>query len=333
MSELHSDGPSDGPSDGLSDGPAIEIRDLEVRFRRCHPLRGVDLTIAPGTVFALLGENGAGKTTMIRAMTGYQRPTAGTIRIGGLDPAVDRLAIRRRVGYVSDSPAMYDWMRIDQIGSFTHPFYGGAFYDNYRSQIERYGLPPTRKIKQLSKGQRAKVALSLAIAHDPELLIMDEPTSGLDPMVRRDFLESMIDRAITGRTVFLSSHQINEVERVADTVAILHDGQIRVCGPLEEIKSSIRQWIITVDDPLTAIPPIAPEASIIAEETSGRQRRVVTRGVQTAGELASDDNVVSVTHQRLSLEEIFIVCTRGLDEPGDRSGLAAAASPREAPVQ
>ncbi len=299
-----------------SNQPAIEIQDLHVRFRRTEVLRGVNLSIAPGTVFALLGENGAGKTTLIRSMTGYQKPNQGTIRVGGLDPVKDRLAIRRNVGYVSDAPAMYDWMRVDQIGSFAAALYGGDFYQTYRRQIERYGLPPDRKIRQLSKGQRAKVALSLAVAHDPGLLIMDEPTSGLDPMVRRDFLESMIDRAITGRTVFLSSHQINEVERVADTVGILHDGQIRLFGSLEEIKQTVTRWTITVDDPLTAVPAIAEGDFIIAEQTSGRQRQVITHRVTDAPELADHPNVMSVTAERMSLEEIFIAATRGLDAPG-----------------
>ena len=308
--------------------PAIQIDDLRVRFGRTEVLRGIDLKIAPGTVFALLGENGAGKTTLIRSMTGYQKANAGTIRIAGLDPATERLAIRRAVGYVSDAPAMYDWMRVDQIGSFAAAFYGGDFYESYRRQIERYGLPADRKIRQLSKGQRAKVALSLAVAHDPGLLIMDEPTSGLDPMVRRDFLESMIDRAITGRTVFLSSHQINEVERVADTVGILHEGKIRLFGSLEEIKQGVTRWTITVDDPLTSVPMIAEPEFILAEQSSGRQRQVITHRVEDAGGLAEHPNVMSLTSERMSLEEIFIACTRGLDPP-DR---AAASSDRRDPV-
>ena len=159
-----------------------------MNFRGCEALQGVDLNIESGSVFSLLGENGAGKTTLIRILTGFQRPSSGTVRVLGLDPITDALEIRRRIGYVSDSPALYEWMRVDEIGWFASSFYPDGFLKNYRDMLAQYDLPTNRKIKHLSKGQRAKVALALAVAHDPELLILDEPTSGLDPLVRRDFL-------------------------------------------------------------------------------------------------------------------------------------------------
>ena len=158
-----------------------------MNFRGCDALQGVDLKIKSGSVFSLLGENGAGKTTLIRILTGFQRPSGGTVRVLGLDPIRDSLEIRRRIGYVSDSPALYEWMRVDEIGWFASSFYPDGFLKNYRDMVAQYELPTNRKIKHLSKGQRAKVALALAVAHDPELLILDEPTSGLDPLVRRDF--------------------------------------------------------------------------------------------------------------------------------------------------
>ena len=136
------------------------------------------------------GQDGAGKTTMIRILTGFQTPTAGSCRVLGLDPAHrdQALELRKRVGYVSDAPALYDWMSIGEIGWFTASFFPAGFTERYREMIDRYDLPVGRKIKQLSKGQRSKVA----------------------------FLESMITVAAAGRTVFLSSHQIAEIERVAD---------------------------------------------------------------------------------------------------------------------
>src|SRR6056297_250464 len=220
--------------------PLISIQNLEKRYRDCEALAGVSLEVPPGVVFALLGENGAGKTTMIKCLTGFEQPTAGSAKILGLDCHRDALEIRRRIGYVSDQPALYDWMRIDEIGWFTAAFYPTGYLKRYHELIAHYELPVGRKIRQLSKGQRAKVALSLAIAHDPDLLILDEPTSGLDPVVRRHFLESMVDRAAVGKTVFLSSHQINEVERVADWVAIMHQGKIRLMQPLVELKEAVK---------------------------------------------------------------------------------------------
>jgi ABC-2 type transport system ATP-binding protein len=291
----------------------ITTTDLTMRFRSCDALLGVDLAIESGTVFALLGENGAGKTTMIRILTGFQKPTSGDSRVCDFDPTRQPLEVRRRIGYVSDAPALYDWMSVGEIGWFTASFYTPDFLDNYRDSIRRYELPEDRKIRNLSRGQQAKVALSLALAHDPQLLILDEPTSGLDPMVRREFLESMIDRAASGRTVFLSSHQISEVERVADTIAILHDGKLRLCCPLVELKDSILELTVSLDDPLIALPELPEPAEVLCEETFGRQRRIVVRDFQSEMHdlIASREGVVSVRNRPLSLEEIFIACTKG----------------------
>ena len=295
--------------------PVITTDKLVMHFRRCEALRGVDLQVEPGTVFALLGENGAGKTTLIRILTGFQKPTYGTATVCGIDPVTDPLGVRRRIGYVSDAPALYDWMTVEQIGGFAASFYDENFLPSYRALIGRYEVPTDRKIKHLSKGQRAKVALSLALSHDPSLLILDEPTSGLDPKVRRNFLESMIDRAATGRTVLLSSHQINEVERVADTIAILHRGKIRLAGPLAELRDSIQQITIDLDDPLKALPVLSDAATVLSEETSGRQRQVFVQDF--ASELLdvyrNEPGVTGVRHRVATLEEIFVACTT--DQP------------------
>lgn len=260
--------------------PVITADSLTMHFRRCDALLGVDLEIRPGTVFALLGENGAGKTTLIRILTGFQKPSGGTCTVCGLNPIRQPEDVRRQIGYVSDAPALYDWMTVAQIGGFTASFYGPDFLPNFDEAIRRYEIQPEQKIRHLSKGQRAKVALSLALSHDPSLLIMDEPTSGLDPKVRRSFLESMIDRAATGRTVFLSSHQISEVERVADTIAILHHGRIRLHGALAEIRESIHELVVDVDDPLRALPAPPEPAEVLTEESSGRSKQLFVRGLE-----------------------------------------------------
>ncbi len=291
----------------------ITAKDLHMHFRGCDALQGVDLHIESGTVFALLGENGAGKTTIIRILTGFQKPSSGECRVCDIDPTKSPLLVRRRVGYVSDAPALYDWMNVGEIGWFTASFYPAGFIDKFRESIRRYEIPEDRKIRHLSKGQRAKVALSLALAHDPELLILDEPTSGLDPMVRREFLESMIDRAASGRTVFLSSHQISEVERVADTIGILHHGKLRVVAPLVDLKDSIVEVTVSLDDPLVTLPAVPSPAEVLCEETLGRQRRMVVRGLQpeTRLELERYSGVLDVQQRPLTLEEIFIAYTRG----------------------
>ncbi len=300
----------------------ISIRGLEMHFRGCDALNGVDLEIPSGSVFALLGENGAGKTTLIRILTGFLQPSAGSCTVCGLDPKSDALEIRRRVGYVSDSPALYDWMKVGEIGWFAAAFFDDAFLKRYRDLIARYELPETRKIRHLSKGQRAKVALALAVAPDPELLILDEPTSGLDPLVRREFLESMVDRAATGRTVLLSSHQISEVERVADRVAILRGGRVRLEDNLAELKESIVNVTITLADPLSALPELDAPAELLSEQNEGRQRRWMVRGFngEHQAELEARPSVLSVRTRPATLDELFVACTRGLVPELDNAG-------------
>lgn len=313
-----------------SSTPVIETRGLAVRFRRTVALDGLDLSIPSGRVFALLGENGAGKTTLIRTLTGFQKPQRGQCRVLGMDPQKDRLRLRQSIGYVSDQPPLYDWMRIDEIGAFVAAFHPPGFVKNYRQAIQKYELSPRQKIGSLSKGQRAKIALSLALAHDPKLLILDEPTSGLDPVVRREFFESMIDRAVAGRSVFLSSHQIHEVERVADDIAILHRGKLRLHGPMEQIKHSVTEVTVSVDDPLTALPPLTgaenesgqPDEGqeVWSEQTSGRMRRIIVHHLDPARlePLRQRSGVVSVRTRTLSLEELFVAATHGLPDLNDQ---------------
>ena len=292
---------------------SITASGLEMRFPGCEALRGIDLKVPSGSVFALLGENGAGKTTLIRILTGFQSPTAGQCTVCGFDPNRDALEIRRRIGYVSDSPALYDWMRVDEIGWFTASFYEDGFLERYGESIGHFEVPRNRKIRHLSKGQKAKVALALALAHDPELLILDEPTSGLDPHVRREFMESMVDRAVTGRTVLISSHQISEVERVADMVAILHQGKVRLMDSMINLKETISELTISLDDPLIALPRMSGNVEVLSEQSSGRQRRMVVRGFDHLAQASIEarPGVISVRSRPASLEEIFIACTRG----------------------
>ncbi len=293
--------------------PVISTTGLTVSFPGCDALRGVDLEVPRGTVFALLGENGAGKTTLIRSLTGFLNPTAGVCRVLGLDPTTDALEIRRRVGYVADAPALYDWMRVGEIGWFTSSFYELGFLERYREAIARYEVPEERKIRHLSKGQRAKVALALALAHDPELLILDEPTSGLDPLVRREFLESMLDRVATGRTVLLSSHQIAEVERVADTVAILHQGKFRIIDSLSHLRETVSEVTVSLDDPLAQLPQVAPPAEVLSDRIEGRQRQMIIRDLSETDieQWKLRPGVAGVRVRSASLDELFAACVRG----------------------
>ena len=221
----------------------------------------------PGVVFALLGENGAGKTTAIRIMLGLAEANSGQAEVLGLSSATQGLQIRQRVGYVPERPTLYEWMTVEEIGWFTAGFYGAGFLPEYARLAAQFGLPPRKKLKTLSKGTRAKVVLSLALAHQPELLVLDEPTSGLDALVRREFLESMVDRAAQGQTVFLSSHQIAEVERVADIVAILRKGTCCWSSRSTNSRPRCGKLTVTLKDGAAAPPALGGEVLSQRSET------------------------------------------------------------------
>src|SRR5262245_59673892 len=226
----------------------VQLQNVTKRYGWQVALENVSLEMPSGVVCALLGENGAGKTTAIRILLGLTDLDEGKATVLGLDSTRQGQLIRSRVGYVPERPTLYEWMTVSEIGWFTAGFYAGGFLPRYLKLAEDYKLPAKRKIKDLSKGMRAKVSLALALAHEPDLLILDEPTSGLDTLVRREFLEGMVDIAAAGRTVLLSSHQISEVERVADYVAILRAGRLLLVEPLEDLKDQIRELSFTLAD-------------------------------------------------------------------------------------
>ena len=290
----------------------ITVNNLEMQFPGCDALRDVTLNVPTGSVFALLGENGAGKTTLIQILMGFLKPTRGSCTVCQCDPAREALEIRRRVGYVSDAPALYSWMQVEEIGWFAAAFYDDAFLERYRELTSRYDLPVARKIKQLSKGQRAKVALALALAHDPELLILDEPTSGLDPLVRRAFLESMVERAASGKTVLLSSHQISEIERVADRIAILRTGRIQLVDALAPLKEDLNEITVTLADPLIAVPVPSAPTEVLHEQQEGRQCRWLIRNftAEQKDELANHPGVSRIDSRPATLEDLFVACSK-----------------------
>ncbi|HEY4761522.1 MAG TPA: ABC transporter ATP-binding protein [Thermoguttaceae bacterium] len=282
----------------------LQLQNVSKRFGATMALDNVSFAVPPGVVFALLGDNGAGKTTAIRILLGLAEATSGQAQVLGLDSAKQGLEIRRRVGYVAERPTLYEWMTVDEIGWFAAGFYADGYLTNYRRLAVDFNLPVGQKIKTLSKGMRAKVVLSLALALDPDLLVLDEPTSGLDAMVRREFLESMVDRAAAGKTVFLSSHQIVEVEKVADYVAILRQGELLAVERLE-LKKQICELTITraSEEPLPPIP-----GKILSRRQKARQEKIMLRDIseEDLTMLRNHPAIQSVEVHTPSLEEIFV---------------------------
>jgi ABC-2 type transport system ATP-binding protein len=313
---------------------AIRIENLIKRFGKQVAVDRVSFEAPVGSVFGLLGENGAGKSTTIQLMLGLIRADSGRIETLGLDPARHGLEVRRRVGYVAEQPSLYDWMTVAQIGWFASGFHADPdqgtlpYLNRYHELIKAFQLPPNKKLKRLSKGMRAKAALSIAMAAEPELLVLDEPTSGLDLMVRREFLESMVDLAGAGRTVFLSSHQIAEVERVASHVALLHQGKLLLVEPLDDLKarSFILAFTFSNRDHADA-PPAGSGVTLVDCDDQPRQARWLVHAADraTLEPLRNLPGVLEMAVETPSLEEIYVGYLRGRRAPGgDPPSLASA---------
>lgn len=217
--------------------PAISVSQLTRHFGAKKALDGVSLSMPRGAVYGLVGANGAGKTTLIKHILGLLRAQSGSVRVFGMDPVADPVGVLSRIGYLSEEHDIPGWMRVDEIMRYTRSFYP-AWDDGYAEELrESFALDPAAKIKNLSKGQKARVGLLTALAYRPELLVLDEPSSGLDPIVRRDILGAVIRTiADEGRTVLFSSHLLQEVEQVADHVTMIRQGRIVLSAPLPEIK-------------------------------------------------------------------------------------------------
>ena len=307
--------------------PVVALRTVSKQFGQVTALDHVSLEVAPGTVCALLGANGAGKTTAIRILLGLERPETGIAEVLGMDSRKYGLEIRRRVGYVAEKPSLYDWMSVEEIGWFAAGFYAPGYQKTYAQYVDRFGLDETQPIRTLSKGQRAKVSLSLALAHQPELLILDEPTSGLDPLVRREFLESMVDVAAQGRSVLLCSHQVAEVERVADVVAILLDGKIVCVERLDDLKRDTREVTVTLADESSSPPTIPGE--VLARVNFGYDHIFIVRNLDEEQLARECDGFGPYEVRKPSLEEILLVMLREYRPPSTAKSQASEAQPVE----
>jgi ABC-2 type transport system ATP-binding protein len=288
---------------------AVETENLGRTFGAFEAVKDVSLRVQKGTVFGLLGVNGAGKSTIIKMIVGHLRPTRGRITVLGRTLERDLVEIRRRVAYVSENRYLYEWMTVAESLRFTR-----AFHDTWDDRkaadlLKRFSLPPDKKVRQLSRGNRARLCLLLSLAYNPELIILDEPTSGLDPIVRRDFIENIVaEISEEGKTILFSSHIVEEVERVADYVGIINEGEMLMVSSIEEIKSSYKRVRYATNG---RRPEVAGVPGVLAVE-NGRHEQVLTVhdfGDETMHALA-ECGVASPEVLPISLEDIFVNTVR-----------------------
>lgn len=290
--------------------PAIELQAVDKSFRKNRVLQGTTFRVEAGCTFAFLGRNGAGKTTAIRMLMGLLNRDDGVIRVLGLDPQIDPISVRSRVGYLAEDQTMYGWMRCEEILRFMAPFYPTWDHQLALQYARDFEVPLTTKIKHLSKGQNVRLGLVLALAHRPELVILDDPALGLDPIMRKQFNRDLITHLQgEGRTVFYSSHLLYEVEPVADEVAILDQGRIVRQSETESLRSDVKQIVLSRE----AVGALSETASVLQRRDEGRElalvvdkAQVVIDGLQREG---VEHRVVD-----LNLDEIFEAYVTGTNE-------------------
>ncbi len=289
------------------DRPALRISGLVKDYGRVHAVRGIDLEVRRAEVFGFLGPNGAGKTTTIRCILDLLRPTAGRIEVLGLDPLRDGVAVRRRLAYVPGELRLPERQTGRQLVAAISRLRGGIDPARVRELAERLSLDLGRRLRDLSSGNRRKVALLLAFASDAELLVLDEPTSGLDPLMQHEFLRLVREAREAGTTIFLSSHVLSEVQRAADRVAVLRAGQIVALGTVDELRGRARQ---RVDVWFVDAPPAAELSAVPGLEdqlVEGHRFAAVLSGpIQPLLEVLARHPVASMLVEEPDLEEAFL---------------------------
>ena len=290
--------------------PALMFDAVSRSFGRTLALDGFSMTVEAGTVVGLLGSNGAGKTTLLRLAHGILYPDGGRVRVLGLDPVTAGNEVRTRVSLLCEESSLYPWMRVREILDFAaglHPRWDADLASSFTSRLD---LDPTAKIGTFSRGTRAKVALVLAVACRPEVLLLDDPTAGLDPLVRREVLEAVLESVpAEGGAVLYASHLIHDLERIADRVVVLDDGHRLLEGSLVELKGRISRTVAVFEG---EAPSGVSLPGQIDQRREGSVLTVVADGVN--GELSSELRRLGaqrVEVEPLSLEEILLACLRG----------------------
>jgi ABC-2 type transport system ATP-binding protein len=287
--------------------PVIQTSRLTKSYGPYRGIVEVDLAVNEGEVFGFLGPNGAGKTTTIRVLLDLIRPTSGTATVFGVETSADPVAIHRRVGYLPGEWNLYDRLTGAETIRYFANLRGGVDPAYTAELVERLDLDPSRRFREYSKGNKQKVGLVVALQHKPDLLMLDEPTAGLDPLVQQSFNELLFEAKRDGRTVFLSSHIISEVERTCDRVAIIRDGRIVRLDTVDGVRALAAHEVelrFAAPVPAAAFEAIEGVTNVVEE---GRTLRMLVTGpIAQVVRLAGQHELVDFVSREPSLEEVFL---------------------------
>jgi ABC-2 type transport system ATP-binding protein len=285
----------------------IQIEKLTKTYGVHRGIVDVDLDVSSGEVFGFLGPNGAGKTTTIRTLLDLIRPTSGRALVFGIETTVDPVSIHRRIGYIPGEFTLYDRLTGGQTIEYFANLRGGVDHAYQQQLIERFDIDPSRKFKEYSKGNKQKIGLVIALQHQPELLVLDEPTSGLDPLVQHSFYELVREAKAEGRTVFLSSHILSEVERTCDRVAIIRDGILIKVDSVEGLRDLAHHQVeLRFADgvPAEAFAHLPGVSDVLVEDHTLRMR--VAGAITPVVQAAARYDLLDFVSREPSLEETFL---------------------------
>lgn len=292
----------------------VDCVDIYRSFERGKDvLRGVSFSIGPGETVGLLGKNGAGKTTLMRIAMGLIETMGGELKIFGLDPRIDSVAVKRRVGYVSEEQILPDFLRTDEVISLHRTLFPSWDRKLEKSLRERFSIEGRERIRSLSKGQARQVALLCALAHRPELLLLDEPAGGLDPAARREFLETAIQLlGESGTTILFSSHYMQDVERLANRVVLIHEGGVLVDSSLDDLREQHSLVLVPLDANVPIDEIRGLDGCLAARERSDAVHAVFHRASDEARSIIEGRlGVTDARYDSVPLEEMFIELVGG----------------------
>jgi ABC-2 type transport system ATP-binding protein len=297
----------------MSDKPVIEIQNLTRRYGKLDAVNGLNLSVPPGRCYGFFGRNGAGKTTTIKCLLNLLRPTSGCVRVFGLDPQRDEVAVKSRLAYVPDAVAFYPWMTVRDTLDYLASFRAHWNREIQDDLLARFQLNPNQKAASMSKGQKTQLALVGAVCPEPELLLLDEPTSGLDPIVRREFIETVIGAYQSGgesagqaRTIFVSTHLISEFEGLIDEFTIIEEGRELLTMEADAARNHFKKVRARFAETPASV-NFSAITGVLSTRRNGRDVEILANGhseaiVEKLRLLKPEE----VACESLSLEEIFI---------------------------
>ncbi|MGL4736580.1 MAG: ABC transporter ATP-binding protein [Cellulosilyticaceae bacterium] len=286
----------------------IEVKNLTLKYPSGKGVFDLDFTVRQGEVMGYLGPNGAGKTTTIRALMGFMKPDGGQCHIGGLDCFDRAPQIQQQLGYIPGEITFVEGMTGEEYLKFIAEMRGMKDLTRQKELLERFELSPKGNIKKFSKGMKQKLGIVAAFMHQPEVIILDEPTSGLDPLMQNRFIELILEEKAKGRTILMSSHIFEEVERTCDNVLIIKEGRIVAQSGIESLKSTRRRgYTIKTEDPAHTMAVLQAAGFEVGEQMGSAMTVYVTgETIDQFGKLLGQFTLLGLETKSQTLEDIFM---------------------------